>query len=730
MKKQSACSVPWIDKLPLPRIVECVEGTRYSRIAFCCVIPKLCRPAQWIIAMATPMNENSDSTTDASASESLPQKRSLFRSMLLGKPRDINDPSLFHTISLIPFLAWVGLGVDGLSSCAYGPDEAFRALFNPDGSNHRELAILLALATTLTVGIISWSYSGLIEHFPYSGGGYGVATKLLGRYFGLISGCALLVDYVLTVTTSIASSVDQIFNVVPPEFLHWKLGVELLLTGALVLLNLRGIKESINIIVPVFLLFVATHLALMIGVLVVHPGTIAGHLTEIHAQVHDDAKNLGLWVLLVIFLQAYSRGAGTYTGIEAVSNGVSAMREPQVANAKWTMLYMALSLAITAGGLMICYLLADLHPVDGKTMNGLLVDKVNFGGWFTWLTLGSEAGLLLFAAQTGYIGGPRVMANMALDGWVPRRFSSLSDRLTSHYGVLLVGAAAIGSLIYTRGSVDMLVTMYAINVFVTFSLSQLGMARFSWSRRKQRGQRFVPLLVHGCSFVLCFGILVAVVILKFAQGAWVTMFVTGVLILLCLVIQRHYARVRAKLVELNEQLGDMQTLAGSKHDLAPASLDPKKQTAVLLVNSYSGLGIHTMLILLKTFPGQFSQVYFATVGVLDSGNFKGTEEVAKLREDRQQTIDQYVLLARGLGLAADGEFTLGTDPVEESSKLCMKIREKFPRSVFFAGKLLFEAEKWYYPLLHNETAYAISRRLQLLGIPTVVMPIRILKFKG
>src|SRR6201996_8002145 len=166
-------------------------------------------------ALAMPMNETSESTTQSSDAKSLPAKSSFFRSMVFGKPRDINDPSLFHSISLIPFLAWVGLGVDGLSSCAYGPDEAFRALFTPQG-DHPELAVLLALATTLTVAIISWSYTGLIEHFPYSGGGYGVATKLLGPYFGLISGCALLVDYILTITTSIASAIDQIFNNVPP----------------------------------------------------------------------------------------------------------------------------------------------------------------------------------------------------------------------------------------------------------------------------------------------------------------------------------------------------------------------------------------------------------------------------------------------------------------------------------------------------------------------------------
>ena len=560
-----------------------------------------------------------------------------------------------------------------------------------------------------------------------------MATKLLGPYFGLISGCALLVDYVLTITTSIASAIDQVFNVCPPALIGWKLPVEVLLVGALILLNLRGIKESIAVIVPVFLLFCLTHIALMAGIIILHPGSagVAAHVTALHTEIRSDTGSLGLWVMVLIFLQAYSRGAGTYTGIEAVSNGVSAMREPQVRNAKRTMLYMAVSLAVTAGGLILCYYLADLQPDPNHTMNGLLVAKLNWGDWFTWLTLGSEAGLLVFAAQTGYIGGPRVMANMALDGWVPRRFSSLSDRLTSHYGVLMVGGAAIASLLYTQGKVDVLVTMYSINVFVTFSLSQLGMLKFWWARRKLRA-RAKSLAIHTLSFILCFGVLVTVVILKFTEGAWVTLFVTGVLIIICLLIHGHYVRVRAKLAELNAQLGDMQQLASGgeevEHEHEP--LDPKKQTAVLLVNAYSGLGIHTLLILLKTFPGQYKQVYFASVGVLDSGNFKGVEEVAKLRADRQATLDKFILLARTLGLVADGEYTLGTDPVAESALLCARIRQKFPRSVFFAGKLLFEAEKWYYPLLHNETAYAITRRLQLQGIPMVVMPIRILKFQG
>src|SRR5579864_6979515 len=131
--------------------------------------------------------------------------------LLVGKPRDIDDPDLFHKVSLIAFLAWVGLGADGLSSSAYGPDEAFKAL----GEGHQFMAVYLALATASTVFIISFAYSRIIEHFPTGGGGYVVATKLLGSTAGVISGSALLVDYILTITTSIASGADAIFSFLP-----------------------------------------------------------------------------------------------------------------------------------------------------------------------------------------------------------------------------------------------------------------------------------------------------------------------------------------------------------------------------------------------------------------------------------------------------------------------------------------------------------------------------------
>ncbi|HKB92377.1 MAG TPA: amino acid permease, partial [Opitutaceae bacterium] len=277
------------------------------------------------------------------------------KQIVFGPPRDIRDPNLFHKISLIAFLAWVGLGADGLSSSAYGPDEAYRAILD-----HPYIAVFLALATSITVLIISLAYSRLIEHFPAGGGGYVVATKLLGPYFGVISGCALLVDYVLTITTSMASAVDQIFSFIPPGFAHWKVPVECLLIVGLTIMNLRGVKESVAIVVPIFMIFIITHIIVLVGCVVIYGNQLPALAHSFTHSLSQDAKQLGLWAMFLLFMNAYSRGAGTYTGIEAVSNGVPIMREPRIATAKRTMFYMAASLAITAGGILLGYYLVGV----------------------------------------------------------------------------------------------------------------------------------------------------------------------------------------------------------------------------------------------------------------------------------------------------------------------------------------------------------------------------------
>lgn len=644
---------------------------------------------------------------------------------LFGGPRNLGDPETYHKISLIALLAWVGLGADGLSSSAYGPDEAFRAL-----GEHTYLAVALAIATALTVFIISFAYSRIIEHFPQGGGGYVVASRTLGPQFGVVSGCALLVDYVLTVSVSIASGVDQIFSVLPPEAAHAKLLVAAVVISFMVLLNLRGVKESVMVLAPIFLLFLITHAILIFGGIATHLFDVPRVATQVREGYARGLSTLGLLGMGHLFLRAYAMGGGTYTGIEAVSNGLAIMQEPKVATGKRTMLYMATSLAVTAGGILLCYLLFQTTPEPGKTMNAILLQRfagqwqvfgISVGHAFVVLTLAAEAGLLFVAAQAGFIDGPRVMANMAHDSWLPHRFAQLSDRLAMKNGVLLIGGAALGALLYTGGNVTALVTMYSINVFLTFSLTELGMSRF-WLRKRHKLPEWKQSLpIHLLGLVLCSSILTLVIVEKFSHGAWLTLVVTAVLIGACFLIHHHYERVRRSLRQLEESI-DVPT---TKPPEEPRRLRRAQPTAVLLVSRYGGIGLHALLSVERLFPAHFKNYLFVSIAVADTAATKNHEEVERVCKRTQADLERYVAVAQSLGLASDYRMSMAVDVLDAADEICRDIGEDFTYSMFIATKLIFEEERWYQGLLHNETAYQIQRRLQFAGLNCMVLPVRI-----
>ena len=429
------------------------------------------------------------------AQEQIPVEKTI-SDLIVGKPKNIRDPRLFHSLSLVAFLAWVGLGSDGLSSSCYGPEEAFLAL-----GQHQYLAVFLALMTAITVFVIAASYSQTIDLFPSGGGGYLVATTLLGPYPGLVSGAALVVDYVLTISISIASGADAIFSFLPTPWLHWKLIVCLFVVLTMIAMNLRGAKESVMTLLPIFLAFVLMHTWLIGYALLSRGAQLPGIMHQAVAQAHSNAHIFGWFVLMAIFFRAYSMGGGTYTGIEAVSNGLPILREPKTVTGKRTMLYMAFSLAFIAGGILICYLLENVQLVHGQTLNAVLFERIAskwpLGRGIITFALLTEGALLFVAAQTGFIDGPRVLATMAHDKWLPRRLSHLSLRLVTADGVLAMGIGAGLILIGTRASVDALVVLYAINVFVTFTLSQLGMTVHWWKVRESERNWIRKLFVNG-----------------------------------------------------------------------------------------------------------------------------------------------------------------------------------------------------------------------------------------
>jgi len=654
------------------------------------------------------------------------QVKSSLRNIVFGKPRNPLDRRVFHQISLVAFMAWVGLGADGLSSSAYGPEESFKVL-----GEHTYLAVVLVGAIAFTVFVISYAYSRIIEHFPAGGGGYVVASKLLGEKFGVLSGSALLVDYVLTISVSVAAGADATFSFLPLDWHPWKLWASLAVITFLMIMNIRGVKESVSILAPIFMLFLITHGIIILGTIGIHLGEIKQVVHETQIGFHNGLATLGAAGLMGLFLHAYTMGAGTYTGIEAVSNGLQIMREPIVETGKRTMLYMAISLAVTAGGIMMCYLLLRATPVAGQTMNSVMTE--NFVGSLDWihpsaahgfvlLTLISEAVLLLVAAQAGFVDGPRVMANMAHDSWLPHRFSLLSDRLTTIYGVVIVSLAAIGTLVYTRGDTSTLVLMYSINVFLTFSLSESGMIRYWIIHRGMYPQWSRHIMIHMVGFVLCATILVVNIYQKFAEGGWITVVITSGLVAICYWVRSRYNAVKEESKKLDQALNEIVF----RPNIAPIPApDRNAQTAVLIVRNFDGLGVHALLTLPRVFPNHFKNIVFVSVGLIDSSRFKGSAELENLQNATREDLRSFVEFANCLGWPAEYRYSIGIHLLDELETLCKSVATDYPHAVFFAGKLVFQRENVLTRILHNQTPQALERRLQFEGIHLVILPVRI-----
>jgi amino acid transporter len=673
---------------------------------------------------------------DEESDPARPMKTRL-KHLVLGRPRDLQDKSLYRHLSLVAFLAWIGLGADGISSSCYGPEESFKAL-----GSHAYLAVGLAIVTALTVFLIATAYSRLFEKFPNGGGGYIVASKLLGPHLGVVSGCALLIDYVLTITVSVAAAGRALRDVVGFAD-SWVIPVDIALLVLLTVINLRGVRESVVFLAPIFLLFVVSHAVLIVGGIVVHVGEAGPRVAQLAHSFRVDwhASGFGLAGMVVLFLRAFSLGGGTYTGIEAVSSSMAILREPRVQTARSTMRYMAISLAFVAAGLILCYLLWDLHPAESgprKTMNALLADaffaKWPMGKVLAFLTIASEAALLLVAAQTGFLGGPRTLANLAVDSWAPRRFAALSERLTTKNGVMLMALASVGALLYAssaqrgeagvEGRVDpvgRLVTMYSINVFVTFTLSMISMARYWWHADRERPSRGSRITLFMVGTVVCSLILVVTVVEKFTEGGWVTILVTGGCIATCLLIHRHYVTVAEKLTSLYADLANLD-VPGQPVARAP---DPKEPTAVVLVSNYGGLGIHTVLNVFRSFPDHFKNLVFVSIGVIDSGVFKGEHAVEGLEKRTTSMLHKYVELGKRLGVPSTLRAAVGIDAVQTAEDLCHQVAKEFPRSTFFAGKVIFKEEGVFQRFLHNETAAALQKRLHFGGLTLVILPARV-----
>jgi amino acid transporter len=587
----------------------------------------------------------------------------------------------------------------------------------------------MAVATAVTVFIIALAYNQVIELFPTGGGGYRVATKLVGPYLGLVSGAALVLDYVLTIAISIASGVDALASFLPLGFQPYKLWAEAFFIALLIVMNLRGLKEAIQILLPIFLGFVATHLVLIVYGIVAHasnlPQLVPGTVTE----TRELAQHIGWAGVAGMLLLAYSQGGGTYTGLEAVSNNVNLLAEPRVRTGKMTMFYMALSLAITAGGIILLYLLWDARPVAGETLNATtfrsIIASMGLGGEvlnhvILAVVLAFEAGLLFVAANTGFLGGPSVLSNMASDSWVPHQFRYLSTRLVTQNGILVMGIAALAILFWTGGQVTLLVVLYSISVFLTFAISLFGLCLYWWRHRKDaRWVRRFLLSLTG--FVICAGILAILLVERFTQGGWATALIIAAIAGLCIFIRNHYRETK-RAIQSVDQVFEDQPFGPVTESVDP---DPEAQTAVFIVGTSRGGGLHALLWVLRMFPGHFKNFLFVNARTVDAHAYGGEGALEKMREDAAETLEYFVDFCQSHGMASASYIGFGTDAVEEVTRMCEQINREYPNTIFFTSKLIFASDNWFTRLLHNQAALAVQRRLHLEGLQMVILPMNV-----
>ncbi|GDX36608.1 amino acid transporter [Alphaproteobacteria bacterium] len=648
------------------------------------------------------------------------------RNFIFGSPRNPFDKETRRSISLVAFLAWVGLGADGISSSCYGPEEAFLAL-----GTHEELAIYLAIATAFTVFIISFAYTQVIELFPNGGGGYRVATRLLGKYAGLVSGSALIIDYVLTIAISVASGVDAIFSFLPKELQNIKLVIAVLLVGLLAFLNLRGMKESIKFLLPIFLGFIVTHFLLIIYGIVAHRHGISELVPQAVSETKEMKDSLGWFLLISIFLKAFSMGGGTYTGLEAVSNNVNTLSEPRVRTAKITMFLVAISLAFMAAGIILIYLLWGVTKVEGQTLNATvfyaITEGLKYGDWQIGsiavpIVLIFEAGLLVVAANAGFLAGPNVIANMASDEWMPKSFSSLSSRLVVKNGILFMAISAIVTLIITQGTVHILVVLYSINVFITFSLSLLGLTIYWVRHRRRKPDWLSKFIVALIGFIVCFAILTITIFEKFYEGGWVTLLITSLSVGVGLVIKNTYVRFKRNLSQKETLFYSYNYPETVQLDEA---IDKNAPTAAIIVDQTFGSGMNCLLEIKKLFPGIFKNFIFVTVGELDSNTFSEEKRWRDMRRRTKSVLNKYKNYCNANGRFAKAYIGYDTDIIEKLTQLTDRVAKDYQNVVFFGTKFIFDNENIFTQILFNHVPYIMQRRLHVKGLNMVILPMKI-----
>ncbi len=481
------------------------------------------------------------------------------RRVVFGRPirtADAPHQAISKTVGLAVFAS------DSLSSVAYAGGEVLLVL-GALGAAHYWLAVPITVAIAVLLIILTFSYRQTIFAYPSGGGAYIVSRDNLGEAHAQVAGAALLTDYVLTVSVSIASGVDQMASAFPTLF-DYKVQLALLLVLVMALINLRGVKESGRIFaLPTYFFVLMMLIMLAVGFVKALTGTL-GTVGVVPGTEHVVVTPMAGFAYVYLLLRAFSSGTTALTGVEAISNGIGAFKEPRPRNAATTLLWDAAVLMVMFLGLGILGYLVGAQPSEEEVLISQVARTVYSGGALTLVTLASATVILIMAANTSFADFPRLAALIAGDGFLPKQFTFRGSRLVFSWGVIILAGLASVLIILFQGSVSRLIPLYAIGVFLSFTLSQTGMV-LRWrkvGRLMKSGQlkpgdeiptlgsilRFDPHW-HWKQALNAFGALITAVVVviflisKFTQGAWVTAILIPSLIWLFFRIHRHYRHV-------------------------------------------------------------------------------------------------------------------------------------------------------------------------------------------
>jgi amino acid transporter len=467
-------------------------------------------------------------------------KSSLLKRLLVGAPMPLaqaRHERLTKTVALAVFSS------DALSSVAYSTEEILLILvLAGTAAAHLTNPIALAIAALLTV--VAISYQQTIHAYPSGGGSYIVARANLGPNPGLVAAAALLIDYVLTVSVSVAAGVAAITSAFPPLLGH-RVALGVFFVVAIAAANLRGVRESGRLFAaPTYLFIVSFVIMVVVGLY----RWLWGSLPAL--PPHAEAATTALTWFLV--LRAFSAGCTALTGIEAISNGVPAFRPPEARNASITMGWMAFILGSLFVGITVLASAMKIAPRESETVVSQIARALFGDGLFYYLIQASTTLILVLAANTSFADFPRLASLLARDRYAPRQFRTVGDRLVFSNGILILAVTAAALIVVFRAETHALIPLYAVGVFISFTLSQAGMVRH-WLVDHGSGWQW-RLLINGTGAVVTGAVTLVIAVTKFTHGAWIVVLLIPTMVLAFRAVRRHYDAVA---VELSlEHLGD------------------------------------------------------------------------------------------------------------------------------------------------------------------------------